>query len=291
VHLVSLPAAFEAWGPLAPEVGKFGVLRLRLAPRRGRTVITDQYWRIPLQALPPSYQDGDDEAYLYLLNPTGGIVQGDRLQTAITLEPGARAVISTQSATKVYRMDEAYAEETNHYTLEGDAVLECLPDQTIPFAGSRFYRSTHIDLDPAATLILTDLLAAGRVARGERFGFEQLFVQVDIHVGGEPCVVDRLHLSPSDGAMDRLGLWNAHGYYGSLYAYSPRLDDALATALAELIEGRDGVYGGAGQPAPGFAVARVLGPTTWAVREALYDAWDLLRRRLVGKPARPLRKL
>jgi hypothetical protein len=35
----------------------------------------------------------------------------------------------------------------------------------------------------------------------------------------------------------------------------------------------------------------VLGPTTWAVREALYDAWDLLRRRLVGKPARPLRKL
>jgi len=288
---VSLPAAFEAWGPLAAEVGKFGVLRLTLAPRRGRTVVADQYWRIPLQGLPPSYQDGDDEAYLYLLNPTGGIVQGDRLQTVITLEPGARAVISTQSATKVYRMDEAYAEEINHYTLEGDAVLECLPDQTIPFAGSRFYRSTHIDLDPDATLILTDLLAAGRVARGERFGFEQLFVQVDIHVGGEPYLVGRLHLSPSDGAMDRLGLWNAHGYYGSLYAYSPRLDDDLATALAELIEGRGGVYGGAGQPAPGFAVARVLGPTTWAVRELLYDAWDLLRRSLVGKPARPLRKL
>jgi len=288
---VSLPAAFEAWGPLAAEVGKFGVLRLTLAPRRGRTVVADQYWRIPLQGLPPSYQDGDDEAYLYLLNPTGGIVQGDRLQTVITLEPGARAVISTQSATKVYRMDEAYAEEINHYTLEGDAVLECLPDQTIPFAGSRFYRSTQIDLDPDATLILTDLLAAGRVARGERFGFEQLFVQVDIHVGGEPYLVDRLHLSPSDGAMDRLGLWNAHVHYGSLYAYSPRLDDHLATALAELIEGRDGVYGGAGQPAPGFAVARVLGPTTWAVRELLYDAWDLLRRSLVGKPARPLRKL
>ena len=288
---MSLPAAFEALGPLTDEVGKWGVLRLTLAPRRGRTVVADQYWRIPLQGLPPSYQDGDDEAFVYLLNPTGGIVQGDRLHTAITLAPGARAVISTQSATKVYRMDEAYAEEVNHYTLNGDAVLECLPDQTIPFAGSRFYRSTRIDLDPDATLILTDLLAAGRVARGECFGFEQLFVEVEVSVGEEPCLVDRLQLCPADGRVDRLGLWNAHAYYGSLYAYSPRLDESLATELAELVEGGEGVYGGAGQPAPGFAVARVLGHTTWAVRELLFEAWDLLRRRLVGKPARQLRKL
>jgi urease accessory protein len=288
---VSLPAAFEVWGTLTDEVGKWGVLRLTLAPRRGRTVVADQYWRIPLQGLPPSYQDGDDEAFVYLLNPTGGIVQGDRLHTAITLAPGARAVISTQSATKVYRMDEAYAEEVNHYTLNGDAVLECLPDQTIPFAGSRFYRSTRIDLDPDATLILTDLLAAGRVARGECFGFQQLFVEVEVSVGEEPCLVDRLQLCPADGRVDRLGLWNAHAYYGSLYAYSPRLDESLATELAELVEGGEGVYGGAGQPAPGFAVARVLGHTTWAVRELLFEAWDLLRRRLVGKPARQLRKL
>jgi len=288
---VSLPAAFEAWGPLTEQVGKSGVLRLTLAPRRGRTVIADQYWRIPLQGLPPSYQDGDDEAYVYLLNPTGGIVQGDRLQTAITLAPGARAVISTQSATKVYRMDETYAEEVNHYILHGDAVLECLPDQTIPFAGSRFYRSTRIDLDPNATLILTDLLAAGRVARGERFGFEQLFVEVEVSVGREPCLVDRLHFEPADGRMDRLGLWNDYVYYGSLYAYSPRLDEDLVTTLAELIESCDGVYGGAGGPAPSFTVVRVLGRTTWAVREILFNAWDLLRRRLVGKPARPLRKL
>jgi len=93
---VSLPAAFEALGPLTDEVGKWGVLRLTLAPRRGRTMITDQYWRIPLQGLPPSYQDGDDEAFVYLLNPTGGIVQGDRLHTSITLAPGARAAIRSR---------------------------------------------------------------------------------------------------------------------------------------------------------------------------------------------------
>lgn len=288
---MSLPAVFEAFGPLADAVGKSGVLRLRLEPRRGRTAVADQYWRIPLQVMPPSYQDADDEAYFYLLNPTGGIVQGDRLLTEVTLSPGARSVISTQSATKVYRMDEGYAEELNRYTLHGDAVLECLPDQTIPFAGSRFYRSTRLDLDPGSTLILTDLLAAGRVARGERFGFEQLFIEVDLRVAGERRLVDRLQLAPSDGSLERLGLWDGYAYYGSLYAYSPRLDAPLVTALAELIEARDGAYGGAGQPAPNVAIARMLAHTTWEIREILFDAWDLLRREVVGKPARQLRKL
>jgi len=288
---VSLPTTFERLGTLRDEVGKSGLLRVHLSPRDGRTAVTDQYWRIPLQCLPPSYQDEDDEAFLYLLNPTGGLVQGDRLRIEITLAPGSRCVLSTQSATKIYRMDELYAAESNRYTLRGDAVLEYLPDQTIPFAGSRFYRRTYAELEAGSTLILTDLLAAGRVARKERFGFDELFVEVEIRVEGEARVVDRLKLTPAEGRLDRPGLWDGYGYYASLYAYSPRLDPALAAALAELIEGQGDVYGGAGQPAPGVAVARILGPTTWRAREVLFEAWNLLRRALVGKPARPLRKL
>jgi len=68
---VRAPAAFAALGPLADQIGKSGVLRLCLARDRERTAIVDQYWRIPLQVLPPSYQDEDDEAFVYLLNPTG----------------------------------------------------------------------------------------------------------------------------------------------------------------------------------------------------------------------------
>src|SRR5207302_530788 len=83
-----------------------------------------------------------------------GIVQGDRLETEIVLGPGARGVASTPAATKVYRMDASYAAERSRYVLRGGAVLECLPDQTIPFAGARFFRSTRADLDPDSTLIL-----------------------------------------------------------------------------------------------------------------------------------------
>jgi len=285
-----MPAVFDALGPLTDQVGKSGILRLSLARDRERTVIAE-YWRIPLQVLPPSYQDADDEAYVYLLNPTGGVVQGDRLRTDVTLMPGARSVITTQSASKIYRMDESYAEELNRYTLHANAVLEYMPDQTIPFAGSRFYRTTRVDLDPASTLILTDVLAAGRVARGERFAFERLFVEVDVRVGAQRVMLDRLNLAPADGAADRLGLWNHYAYYGTLYAYSRRLDAAVVDALAEIVERRQDVYGSAGRPASGCAVVRVLARTTWAARETIFESWNLLRRALLDKPAREPRKL
>jgi len=287
---VSLPAAFETLGPLVAAAGKSGRLRLRLGRRAGRTVVTDQYWTLPLQVMPPSYQDGDDEAYIYLLNPTGGIVQGDRLETEIVLDPGARGVASTPAATKVYRMETSYGAERSRYVLHGDAVLECLPDQTIPFAGARLFRSTRVDLDPDSTLILWDLLAAGRVARGERFAFDRLFVEVEVRVGGECRLLDRLDLAPAAGTLDRLGLWDVYACYGSLYVHSPRLDAGLAAALAELLEGREGVWAGAGYPEPQLAVARILGHTAEDVQALLYDAWDLLRRPLLGKPAHRLRK-
>jgi urease accessory protein len=187
-------------------------------------------------------------------------------------------------------MDESYAAERSRYVLRGGAVLECLPDQTIPFAGARFFRSTRVDLDPDSTLILWDLLAAGRVARGERFGFERLFVEVEVRVGGECRLLDRLELAPADGPLDRLGLWDVYAYYGSLYAHSPRLDAGLAAALAELLEGREGIWAGAGHSEPHLAVARILGHTAEDVQALLYDAWDLLRRPLLGKPAHRLRK-
>lgn len=188
---LSLVGTGPSTSRLADGVGKHGVLRLRLASRCGRTVVADQYWRMPLQVMPPSYQDDDDEAYVYLLNPTGGIVQGDRLDTAVTVESGARCVLSTQSATKIYRMDDDQAEEATRLALRGDAVLEYLPDQIIPFAGSRFVRHTRVELDRESTLILTEVLAAGRVARGERFAFTQLGVELELWVGAELTLVDR----------------------------------------------------------------------------------------------------
>ena len=52
------------------------------------------------------YQDSDGTAFIYLLNPSGGVLQHDRLLTEITLEEGSRVYVTTPSNTKFYKMDE-----------------------------------------------------------------------------------------------------------------------------------------------------------------------------------------
>ncbi len=46
-----------------------------------------------------------DMAFVYVQNPTGGVFAGDRLLTSVTADPGARVHLTTQSATKLYRME------------------------------------------------------------------------------------------------------------------------------------------------------------------------------------------
>ena len=47
--------------------------------------------------------DGTGAATLFLLNPTGGVLGGDRLETRVELGAGSRVCLSTPSATRVYR--------------------------------------------------------------------------------------------------------------------------------------------------------------------------------------------
>src|SRR5207253_6838753 len=71
-----------------------------------------------------------------VLNPTGGLVGGDRLAIDVTIGPAAHGCLTTPSATKVYRTAGAAAEQRVHIRLGAGAILEWVPDHTIPFARS-----------------------------------------------------------------------------------------------------------------------------------------------------------
>jgi urease accessory protein len=80
----------------------------------------------------------DEQAFLYILNPTGGIVQDDRPEVDLLVRAQAKVLVTTQSATKVYRMEDGVAAETNRFVVEAGGLLEYLPDQTIPYAAASF---------------------------------------------------------------------------------------------------------------------------------------------------------
>src|SRR5713226_5007199 len=79
-----------------------GVLHLVLRRAGQRTVLQECYFQVPLQVLRPLYLDEVGTAYVYLVSPCGGVVGGDAYSLTVVVEEGARACLTTPSATKLY---------------------------------------------------------------------------------------------------------------------------------------------------------------------------------------------
>ena len=80
-----------------------GVVRLAFAVHAGTTRLAELYQQAPLRAFFPS-NGSDAELEAVLANVAGGLVGGDRLSTRISASDGARALVTTQAAEKVYRL-------------------------------------------------------------------------------------------------------------------------------------------------------------------------------------------
>ena len=80
------------------------------------------------------YQEDDGTAYTYLLNPSGGVLQHDRLYTEIVLEENSKVYITTPSSTKFYKMDDGHAEVVNKIKMcirDSPAIAKLLIDEEI----------------------------------------------------------------------------------------------------------------------------------------------------------------
>lgn len=262
-------------------------------------MLTARRFTLPLQALEPMDLDGDGVATLLLLNPTGGVLAGDHLETDVRLGPGSRVCLSTPSATQVYRSRGGEAVQRVTLDVGRGASLEWLPDHLIPSPGARLRQATRIRLAADATLLYLDAWAVGRAARGEAWGFDRLDSSLLVHDETGPLLRERSILAghpPRDG----LGGTEGFGYVATFVAMRPAGVamrpagvgwEALAGALraeaeAAAIGGRAGVT----TLGRGGVLARLLCPSAPALQAAVEALWAVCRRRLLGLPPARLRK-
>src|SRR5580698_4734086 len=100
-----------------PErIGRDGFLDLAFRSNGHRTILARRRFTHPLQALEPT-RTADGSLCLMMLNPSGGLVGGDRLSTSVHIGPGAAVVLTTASATKVYRTEGEAASHRTAITL------------------------------------------------------------------------------------------------------------------------------------------------------------------------------
>lgn len=272
----------------ARRIGRDGALRLGFERRGAATVLAASRFTLPLQVLAPVALD-DAACVVSLLNPTGGVVGGDRLTIDVEVGPGAHACLTTPSATRIYRTAGEPAVQRVRLVLAPGAIAEWVPDHTIPSAGAALRQSLEVEAGAGATLVAIDAFAAGRVARGEAWRFARLDSALTVRDARGLVLHDRFVLEGGEGWRG-LGLSEGRPYFATVVVIAEAgLDDVVAD-LAGALAGIAGATAAPARLARRGALIRCLAADAPALSDALAAIWALARRTLWGLPPLALRK-
>ncbi len=274
-----------------------GALELRVGVRGGRSVATHQYHQGALRVIRPHYLDGSGQVCYVVVNPGGAYLGGDVYVLDMEVQAGASLLLTTQSATKVYRTPGCFAEQRMEIRLGEGARLEMVPDQLIAYRDASYRQRTHVTLRPSSSLVLTEIITPGWSPDGAAFKYQELRLRNEIHVqdesGAKLLAMDNLLIRPPARDVTGLGFMEGYSHVGSLIVVDRRVDQALADELHTLTDPRE-AYTGVSLTATVSGttglVLRALSNSTGELHRLLSDCTAYLRREWHGQGPIELRK-
>ena len=255
-----------------------GHLSLRAEARDdGQTVLAQQSFKAPFHLSKP-YWDGH-VLVVQVVNPTAGILSGDRLASEITVGSGAAVLITSPSATRIFKMHDGEAESTQSFTVQPGGWLEFMPEPLVPHSGSCFRQRTKIDVAAGGELFFADLLMPGRIARGETWAWEKLCLDLTLKVGGELILRERFDQSgPGFRSLAELAGAGEGACFANLVFVSSRLDPAAEWRDALVALHGDGVWAGLSRlrGEVGAWSLKLIAPDNIALRKTLRQVRQIL---------------
>ena len=297
-----VPAIFSAYDKKIEQLdvgksGKVGLLRLKLEENsdKNKTVITDQYSQIPLYTQKALYYDEalPNMAHLFIMSPSGGILQGDRYRMDISLANNAVSHITTQGATRIYKMNSNYATQLININVGKNCYLEFIPDQIIPFRNSRYYQKVSLNVDPSATLIYSEIIVPGRVAMGELFSYDLCYLKT-IAQNTEKKIkfIDNCMLKPKNQNMNTLGMFGNHTVLASVYILTKNEHiQILNKKINSIIKNNDEVSGGSTiLPNNSGLLVRLMCNSSEIIKTEIYDIVRIVRKEILDAEFTGIRK-
>jgi urease accessory protein len=205
-----------------------------------------------------------------VVNPTAGILAGDRLESEITVDAGATLMVTTPSASRVFTMSVGTAECIQRFTVGPEAWLEVSPEPLVPHRGCRYRQSTHIDVAPTGGLFYVDQLFPGRIGHGEAWLWDRLCLSLEVRSVGELIVRERFDHSGAE--LQQLAAFSGSGgtacFANALLIADPHASEK--TWLAELrVLHRDGVWVGISALRRSGWSIKIVAPDPIRLRETL----------------------
>lgn len=292
----SPPAVIRELGP-SPFAGRklVGELRLQVGTRAGKAIATRQYHQGALRILRPHYLDDTAQVCYTIVNPGGGYLGGDNYGIEISVDEETSLLLTTQSATKVYKTPDTHARQDMLVRLGAGAVLEYVPDQLIAYRGADYRQFTEVAMEQDSSLLICEVLTPGWSPDGKRFRYDQVRLRTEVSVNGRLAVLDNLLVKPGKDSLDSLLFLQDYTHVGMLLGIDANIGSDDVERIRELAyrigdAQRSEVHLGISQvPGPGVAV-RALSHSTEAINAVLGAVIDDLRHHLRGQQPLKLRK-
>jgi len=253
-----------------------GRLELRVAVRGQRSVAEHQFHEGALRVLRPHYLDDSGQVCYVVVNPGGAYLGADLFVVDVEVGDGADLLLTTQSATKVYRTPGSFAEQRMAVRLGEGARLELMPDQLIAYREASYRQNTHITVQPSSSLVMAEVVTPGWSPDGTSFKYEELRLRNEIRVETagrtDLLALDNLLIRPPLDDVTGLGFMEGFSHLGSLVVVDPRVDQALADQLHALTADH--------QAHTGISLTRTVAGTTGLVLRSLSGSTEKLNRLL-----------
>ncbi len=279
------------------KAGKLGALFLLLEKndKVNKTVIKEQFSKVPLFTQRALYLEESlpSMAYIYIISPSGGVLQGDRYRIDIKLAKNAIAHITTQGATRLYRMDKNFATQILNISLDNNCYFEYVPDQIIPYRDSRFYQSVNLNLHDDATLIYSETIVPGRMAMGESFDYDVCYLKtIAKSHSGSLKLVDTALLEPKKNQLKRFGILEEFNMLSNMYLLVPsKYVSILNEKINEDIIKYDKVVARCSiLPHDSGIVVRILGNMIDNIKEVIHHILKICRKEILGAGFSGIRK-
>jgi len=210
-----------------------------------------------------------------IVNTAGGVVGGDSARYDFALGATSQALLTTQSAEKIYRSDGPNAEIAVNIDVGAGGKLDWLPQECILFDGARLDRRLCVDLAADADALLLEATIFGRLAMGETVRDGRFHDSWRIRRAGRLVFAEETLL---DGDMmaklDRLALGGGARSTAVLLLAAPRAETRLE-ALRGVLAGAACLCAASAQD--NLLIARFLSPSPASLRAALVASLRVLR--------------
>lgn len=244
-------------------------LEVGLRRRAGRTRIGPLAHEGPLRIQRAFHPEPDGTAHVVVLHPPAGCVGGDSLRVGASVDPEARALLTTPGAGKIYRTNGYRASLVTRLEVGADAWLEHVPQEMVVYEDADAALETEVHLAPGAHFLGWEVVCLGRPAADEGFETGSLWLDFTVHDTGGPIFVERGRIDGGSSAGAAAWGLRGHAAFGTLVATVDAPADALASAREALAPFPESAATLLDTPHGALLVARALGPDGTRVRQVL----------------------